>query len=213
MEKYGPNAENMARNQTWKSYYLERHVRKMCEEAQPQYSDEYTFDKILNLCAPYVNVLIIKQLQIWQPPKTLLKSEVPNSDNFPIAHINFIPILKMLPNIQEMDITYGVSNVGIDYDPRMFKVAVEDCERLGTALNFLRQLKYFKLCRSYVGDAHIKAFVRPLLNNLSLLELDLSYCQIEDLGAKCIGKMINVLNQLRILNLKCNKIGAEGANR
>lgn len=98
---------------TWKSLYLERHVQEMLEQAQPQYSDEETFDEILNLCAPYVRRLIVSQLQNWKPPLTMDKEDIP--EVYPIEHINFTVVLKKLPLISEFNIIYGKKKTNNGY--------------------------------------------------------------------------------------------------
>ncbi|KAJ8962337.1 hypothetical protein NQ318_018319 [Aromia moschata] len=53
-DKFGTVITRKPKGWTWKSLYLERHVQKIVEEAQPQYNDEETFDELLNLCSAYV---------------------------------------------------------------------------------------------------------------------------------------------------------------
>ncbi|KAJ8976667.1 hypothetical protein NQ317_004685 [Molorchus minor] len=196
---------------TWKSLYLERHVQQIIEEAQPQHKDEDTFDEILTLCSEYVRRLIVTQLQWWQPPLTMEKDEIP--EIYPIAHINFTPIFLKLPLIEEFRLTYGMNNVGMDFDWNMFKLSVEDCQRLGIALLSLPNLTILRINRTVLEYKNCQALMQGLIFNQTLTELDLSNCQIDDEGALCVAKLLGSHPTLKILNLSNNcikQLGAEG---
>lgn len=66
--------------------------------------------------------------------------------------------------------------------------------------------------RSSLQDDHIQALTKGLVDNRTLIELDLSHCQIGDRGTLCIAKLLMVHPTLQVLNLEDNliaKIGGE----
>lgn len=105
-----------------------------------------------------------------------------------------------------------MKNVKLDYEPHMFEISVKDFEELGKAVSILHRLKKLKIHNCRVKDIHIKALIRQIINHTSLIELEFPYCEIVDIGAKCLGELILQMEQLEHLNLRSNKINAEGAH-
>lgn len=186
-------------------------MQQVVEEAQPQYRDEYEMEETTKLCCPYVRRLIVSQLQVWKPPLNLLSEELPEEN--PIDHINFEPILKVLVEIEELDIVYGMKGVAETLKLSMFKVSILDCKRLGNAVLFLENIKILRLHKSKVGDEHIQVLMQGLIKNKTLIELDLSHCLVADRGALCIAKVMTehpTLERLILTNNRIKKVGAEG---
>ncbi|XP_076252023.1 uncharacterized protein LOC143191121 [Rhynchophorus ferrugineus] len=210
-ETFGTIHHHLPEDWTWKKVFLERYVQKLIEEAEPQYNDEETFNEILDLCCPYVSCVYIDQLRVWKPPLTMEKEDIP--EEYPIEHINLMPICKKLSNIEELHISYGMKNVGEDFTWNMFKVSVSDCQKLGKALLELRNLRHLSIHRSPIGFKHCQALVQGLVKHKTLEELDLSNCEIGDAGALCIAYYIidgSSLTSINLANNQVGKIGAEG---
>lgn len=99
-----------------------------------------------------------------------------------------------------------------DFHQNMFKLTLLDCERLGKAINnHLKSLKILRIRRSQLLGDHCRALTHCLVSNETIEELDLSHCQIGDVGALCIAKVLCVHPTLRHLNLCNNNIGVLGA--
>ncbi|XP_056636675.1 dynein regulatory complex subunit 5 [Diorhabda sublineata] len=194
----------------WKSLYIEREVRRIIEHAEPQYADEESMD-ILDLCAPYVKRLFVTQLQLWKPPLTIEKEDIP--DEWPIDHINFTFITPKLPLIEEFDIIFGMNDVKEDFNWNMFKITVSDCQRLGKAILDLKLLKVLRIHKSNIEDKHCQALMQNLIKNKTIVVLDLSNCKIGDQGTLCIAKVLMnhpTLRKLILTNNLIGQIGAEG---
>lgn len=142
-------------------------MQDMIENLQPQYGDEESIDDILKLCNPYIKKIKITQLQAWNPPLTMAQDEIP--EIYPIDHISFEPILSVLEGIIELDIVYGVKKIGDNFNWNMFKVSVIDCRRLGKAVLSLKHIKIFRLHRSRIEDDHVRALLKELIRNTTLL--------------------------------------------
>lgn len=208
-DKFGVAKDTKHIGWTWKCLYLEKHVQKMIAEAQPQYSDEDGMDDILKLLNPYIHKLRVAELQSWKPPLTWEKHDIPSV--YPTDHIDFNPILLPLEYIEELDITYGMRNVGTEFTWNMFKLSVVDCRRLGKAILPLKLLKIFRLHGCAVDDDRVRALSQNLIKHKTIVELDLSHCLIADQGALCIAKLLLTQQSLRRMILANNKIGVTGA--
>lgn len=106
-----------------------------------------------------------------------------------------------------------MNSVGEDFSWNMFKVSVADCQRLGRALLDLNDLKILRLHRSKIEYLHCQALMQNLIKNRTIVELDLSHCEIGDQGTLCVAKVLRSHPTLKILNLTNNnirEIGAEG---
>lgn len=181
----------------------------MIEDAQPQHNDEENIEELLKLCGPFIKRLIITQLQPWKPPLTWEADDIP--EVYPIAHINFGPIFDNLPLLREFSLRYGLNGVGETFTFDMFKLSVNDCEKLGEAILRVPSLRIFRLTQSRIEDCHAQALCRGISRNTTLNELDLSNCQIGDDGALCLAKVLSVHPTLKHLNLTNNYIGGRGA--
>lgn len=102
-----------------------------------------------------------------------------------------------------------MNDIGV-YAPHKFLVDPKDCEQLGIAAGKMKHLKILEIYNSKIGNVHVKHIIRNLLTNTSLEILEFPYCQIGDMGAKCIALLLNVHPNIKFLNMKCNKIGTEG---
>ncbi|KAK4883284.1 hypothetical protein RN001_006603 [Aquatica leii] len=196
---------------TWKQLYIERYIRKILEEAEPQYQDEENFGTITKLCRPYVKHLIITQLQRWIPPLTMLQDEHP--EYWPIDHIDFTSILKELTEIEEFSISIGMNSVREKFCWDMFKFTELDCSRISSSFSYLKNLKILRFHRCKMEDSQCRALLRGCITNNTLIELDLSHCAIGDQGALCVAKLMTVHPTLETVKLNDNKIqqvGAEG---
>ncbi|KAK5650444.1 hypothetical protein RI129_001473 [Pyrocoelia pectoralis] len=210
-DEFGPVSQRLYPNWTWKQVFIEKYMQKLTEEAEPQYNDEIDMEAMAKVCCSYVKRILITQLQMWKPPRNWQKCEYP--EIFPLDHINFEPILKNLTNIQEFDLIFGMNSVGETFCWEMFKFTPLDCNRLGNALLNLPNLRILRVHRSKLEYLQCQALVQGLLKNSTLIELDLSYCEIQDEGALCVAKLMTVhpvLEIVKLINNKIKKIGAEG---
>ncbi|KAJ8962336.1 hypothetical protein NQ318_018318 [Aromia moschata] len=104
-----------------------------------------------------------------------------------------------------------MNDVGMDFNWNMFKISVEDCQKLGKAVRELPNLSTLRIHKSILEYKHCQALMKELIVNQTLVELDLSNCQIGDDGALCVAKVLGVHPTLKVLNLSNNLIGQIGA--
>lgn len=104
-----------------------------------------------------------------------------------------------------------MNSVGEEFNWNMFKISVADCQRLGKALLDLNDLKILRIHRSKMEYLHCQALMQNLIKNCTIVELDLSHCEIGDQGALCVAKVLRSHPTLKILNLSNNNIKEVGA--
>lgn len=196
---------------SWKNAFLERYVQEILENAQPQYDDEQVMADILTLCEPYVERLIVSQLQIWKPPLTMEKEKIPLP--FQINHIDFQFVLCDLSNITEVAIVIGMNDVGETFHWNMFEVSIAFFQRLGRALLDLNNLIILRIHRCKMEYPHCQALIQNIIKNQTISILDISNCELGDEGALCVAKFLmnhTELQKLILMNDNIRQKGAEG---
>ena len=198
--------------------YFERNLKDIIEHFVPETTDSTRLNETLVLSKNYVKKLDITQLL---PPVR----EAPKGPDFDDAsdagsdagdepecdHFNFGPVLKQLPNLEELHLTYGVKDCGMNFEWTLFQFTARDCLQLAQCVAACKTLKVFRLHRSKVDDDKVRVLISHILDHPSLTGLDLSHNCIGDRGARAVGKFINNHSQLVTLNLCDNQIKATGA--
>ncbi|XP_063429514.1 dynein regulatory complex subunit 5-like isoform X2 [Mytilus trossulus] len=202
----------------WKRMYFERNLQQIVENFVPETTDPNELNETLPLSANYVKKLDVQQLL---PPVR----EAPKGPDFDDAsdagsdagdepecdHFNFAPVLKCLTNLEELHLTYGVSDCGMNFEWNLFKFTARDCLQLAQCVAACKHLKVFHLSRSTLDDDKTRVLISHILDHPSLTTLDLSHNTISDRGARAIGKFLNNRSQLVSLNLCDNDIKVLGA--
>ncbi|XP_067000545.1 dynein regulatory complex subunit 5 [Anabrus simplex] len=205
---YVPHYDN-----SWKRLYLERDLQEHLETLAVAEFDLDTETAILNLCAPYVKKLNLRQLQVAKP---LPMSEWGGDECWveppPSDHINLEPVLKLLNQLEELHIIFGIRGCALNFTWSLFKFSVNDCNNIGLGINYSQNLTVLRIHRSNLDDPRACAILKHLAKNKTLLELDFSHCKVSDNGALAVGKIITVHPTLKRINLCNNKIGPKGVS-
>ncbi|XP_048063753.1 dynein regulatory complex subunit 5 [Megalobrama amblycephala] len=202
---------------SWKRMFFERHLESIIELFIPDATDTKTILDLVPLCQNYVKRLNVSQLlpPIKEPPRfdeddgsdcaSDMGSEGPSMD-----HFDFRILLEKLPNLEELNVVYGVKGCGMNFEWNLFEFTFRDCESLAKALNSCKTLQVFRIHHSKVDDEKCCMLVSQLLDHPSLQELDFSHNHISDRGARAIGKLLN-RSQLKRLVICNNQIRGSGA--
>jgi len=203
---------------SWKRMYFEKNLQQIIELFVPETTDPAQLDETLNLSANFIKKLEIKQLlpPVREAPKGPDFDDVSDAgsdmgDEPECDHFNFGPVLKMLPNLQELHLTYGVRDCGMNFEWSLFQFTARDCLQLSQCVAACKTLKVFKLHRSKVDDDKVRVLISHILDHPGMVELDLSHNIIGDRGARAVGKFLNNHSQLVKLNLCDNQIRVPGA--
>ncbi|NWX27767.1 DRC5 protein, partial [Notiomystis cincta] len=202
---------------SWKRMFLERHLENVVKFFIPNTTDPQEVLELIPLCKGYVRKLEIDQ---FLPPLREDQKEESNDlsdteDDAELSeaymhHYDLKHLITGLTYLEELHLTYGVKNCGMNFEWSLFNFTEQDCSNLAAALKMCHNLKVFKLTRSTVDDDKTKLLARNLLDHPCLLELDLSHNLIRDHGAQALGKLIS-RSRLETLDLCNNQIRHLGA--
>lgn len=143
---------------SWKRMYFEKNLQQIIELIVPNITDPDQLDEVLKLSANFVKKLDIRQLI----PPVRLAHNGPDFDemsdggeteeDLPCDHFNFGPILPKLPFLEELHITYGVRDCGMNFEWNLFQFTARDCLQLSQAVAACKTLKVLRLHRSKMDD-------------------------------------------------------------
>ncbi|NXG27294.1 DRC5 protein, partial [Dromaius novaehollandiae] len=202
---------------SWKRMFFERHLENILKCFIPNITDPNQVLELIPLCKEYVWKLEVDQ---FLPPVTLDQKE--EEDNFSdsgsdlglsevsMHHYDLGVLITALPHLEELNLTYGVKDCGMNFEWNLFNFTHQDCYNLAVALKKCHNLKILKLTRSKVDDDKARLLIQNLLDHPCLLELNLSHNLLGDKGARAVGKLIN-RSKLEILDLCNNQIRHLGA--
>lgn len=200
---------------SWKRMFLEKNLEEKIESFQPGVSLVKDLQELLEISGQYVKSLDIGQL--LSPVRKPDTEDGQNSDSDeddppPIDHFDFKIAVPYLPNLEKLQIAYGVRECSIDFEWHLFEFTKGDCTNLSNAVKTWKNLREFHLIRSKMNDNQARTIITHLLDHPSLKILDFSYNKISDNTARAIGKLLNGRAQLEELYLEDNLIGVHGAS-
>lgn len=133
---------------SWKRMFFERHLENIIEFFIPDATDTKTVLDVVPLCRNYVKRLKVSQLlpPIRESPRfdeddrsdcaSDTGSEGPSMD-----HFDFRILLDKLPNLEELNVVYGVKGCGMNFEWNLFEFTFRDCEFLAKALHSCKTLQ------------------------------------------------------------------------
>ncbi|XP_013799260.1 dynein regulatory complex subunit 5 [Apteryx mantelli] len=202
---------------SWKRMFFERHLENILKSFIPNITDPNQVLELIPLCKEYVWKLEVDQ---FLPPVKLDQKE--EEDDFSdsgrdfglsevsMHHYDLGVLITALPHLEQLNLTYGVKDCGMNFEWNLFNFTHQDCYNLAVALKKCHNLKIFKLTRSKVDDDKARLLIQNLLDHPCLMELNLSHNLIGDKGACAVGKLINH-SKLEILDMCNNQIRHLGA--
>jgi Ran GTPase-activating protein (RanGAP) involved in mRNA processing and transport len=154
-------------------------------------------------------------------------------------HFNVELLISKLPGLEELSLTYGVSNIAIGFKMEMLKMRPQDAVWIQSALRSSTSLTSLTLAGNGIDNELLRAIVAGLVSNTKLTYLDVSSNRIDDdgavalgtllmkkgyqletllvndnlireMGGKALGRALTVNTRLKTLNLKLNRLGDVG---
>ena len=99
---------------SWKQLYFEKYIEETIERFDPLLSDIDDLRRLLTFASPFVRNLIIQQIP---------------------SHIDLQIIFNCMPSaLCSLSLSYGMRNVGMDYDRSLFGMKLSDCRSLARSL-------------------------------------------------------------------------------
>lgn len=185
------NCECSSHGDSWKQLYFERNLEHALEHFDPSTSELEDLKKLLVFSRPFVRSIRLQQLP---------------------SHLDLTFIFDVMSTtLVTLELTYGMRNVGMDYDRSLFGMKLSDCRSLAKSLERCETLTHLELRNNMLDDDRVRMLASGLVDNLSVVHLDLSHNRIADRGIRAIAKLLDARSVLTYLNLTDNAIHAEGA--
>ena len=180
---------------SWRRLFFERFLTLQLESFQFDENDNTDNDitEILNMIdtiKDYVYKLTFKQLP---------------------SHLDLSDVITRLSYLETIDITYGYTNIGMNYDRLLFGIKMSDAKCLATAISQSNTIRQLSITESLIDDDILRVLMTGLYTNKSINHIDLSHNKISDQGARLLAKLL-VENKdiLLTLNISDNNIQTDG---
>ena len=155
---------------SWKQLYFEKYIEETIERFDPLLSDIDDLRRLLTFASPFVRNLIIQQIP---------------------SHIDLQIIFNCMPSaLCSLSLSYGMRDVGMDYDRSLFGMKLSDCRSLARSLETAETLTHLNLSNNFLDDDKVRMICSGLVDNLSVTHLDLSHNKIADRGVRAISKLL-----------------------
>ena len=139
---------------SWKQTYFEKNLQENIECFDPVTTELVSLERLLRLSKQYVRNLTIRQLP---------------------SHLDLELIFKNLREaLTSLSLTYGMRNVGMDYDRSLFGMKLSDCRLMAKALESSETLTHLDLSNNLLDDDKVRMVCSGLVDNISVIHLDLS---------------------------------------
>lgn len=202
----------------WKRMYFERNIEEMIETFVPQKSDVKELEAVLKLSSMFVKRLRLSQL--LPPPQDMVIVDDDEGDRLSELeaqqlskdHIDLNIPLSTLHCLQELHVTYGVKNCGMNFEWGLFEFTKTDCLQLAKAVKSATHLKVLCVCHSKITDERARLLISYLLDHPGLTTLNLSHNKLGDSSGRALSKLLNGHSVLRVLDVSNNNIGAVGGS-
>lgn len=185
------NCEVSAHGNSWRQLYFERNLQDVLEQFDVSTSDITALRRLMTYSRRYVQTVSLRQLP---------------------SHLDLQLMFDCMVNSpSSLALTYGLMNVGMDYDRSLFGMKLSDCRCLARALEHAETLTYLDLSNNSLDDDKVRMLASGLVENISVTHLNLSHNKIADRGVRALSKLLDTRSVIAILDLSDNAIHAEGA--
>ncbi|KAG8345869.1 hypothetical protein TRVL_03297 [Trypanosoma vivax] len=180
---------------SWKQFFLERALR----------------DFLMGLSSPHPSDVESQQLEkLCHTTKEYVYSvDLPCQ----VTHLDlYNDVLLHMPHVEHLRLTYGVSNVGTNFEWGMIGFTEEDALGMRYVLKKYMPLRSIRLPNNRLNSSLLKGILSGLVSNTSIRVLDFSSNSIDDDGAKSLALLLCKQDlPLEELYLHDNRIRGEGA--
>jgi hypothetical protein len=174
---------------SWKRCYFERNLADFLESFDPAKQDTEELTRTLAVSKDYIFSLRIKQF---------------------LSHLDMEMLFQNVPTLCNLDMTFGVKEIGMDYDRSLFGMKMSDVTSLQKALRVTETLTILSLPCNLLDDNTMRVLATGLAGNATITALDLSHNKIADRGVKAIAKLLDARSVIISLNLSDNHVHADG---
>ena len=169
--------------------YFERNLEDFLEAFDPLKQDTEELTRLLAVSKDYIFSLHLKQF---------------------LSHLDLEMVFQNVPTLCHLDMTYGVKEIGMDYELSLFGMRLNDVASLAKALRVTETLTILSLPCNLLDDSTVRVLATGLQDNVTITSIDLSHNKIADRGVKALAKLLNERSVVLSLNLNDNHIHADG---
>ena len=127
-----------------------------------------------------------------------------------LSHIDLELVFKYLPNLSNLELTYGVRKIGMKYERSLFGMKISDAMSLAKCVKATDTLTSLVLPCNMIDDDLLRMLMTGLVHNQTITHLDLSHNKITNHGVRLLSKIIGSKSVVMSLNLCDNQIHKDG---
>ena len=127
-----------------------------------------------------------------------------------LSHLDMEMLFQNVPTLCNLEMTFGVKEIGMEYERSLFGMKMSDVTSLQKALRVTETLTILSLPCNLLDDNTVRILASGLQGNATITALDLSHNKIADRGVKALAKLLNERSVVLSLNLNDNHIHADG---
>eukprot|EP00304_Pavlova_gyrans_P010050 CAMPEP_0206036760 /NCGR_PEP_ID=MMETSP1466-20131121/2998_1 /ASSEMBLY_ACC=CAM_ASM_001126 /TAXON_ID=44452 /ORGANISM="Pavlova gyrans, Strain CCMP608" /LENGTH=435 /DNA_ID=CAMNT_0053411265 /DNA_START=22 /DNA_END=1329 /DNA_ORIENTATION=+ len=183
------NCEISEHGSSWKRLFFERHLQTFLEDLDPSTQSSEDLVKLLSLSKDYVFSLRLRQF---------------------LSHLDLEMIFQNVPTLSHLELSYGVLQIGMDYERSLFGMKSPDVLSLAKALRVTETLTVMALPANQLDDNAVRTLAAGLAVNATVTCLDLSHNKVADRGVKALAKLLSPSSVIVSLDLCDNHVHADG---
>jgi len=184
------NCDIKNHGRSWKQLYFEKNLEAAIERFDPATSDPNELKRLLAFSKRFVRSLSVIQLP---------------------SHINLQLLFDTTAScLTSLTLTYGMKNVGMDYDRSLFGMKLSDCRSLAKSIERTETLTYLDLSGNLLDDDKVRMVASGMVDNLSVTHLNLSHNKIADRGVRALAKLLDNRSVIAFMDLTDNQVHTEG---
>lgn len=127
-----------------------------------------------------------------------------------LSHLDLELVFKFLPNLSNLELTYGVRNIGMKYERSLFGMKISDAMSLAKCVKATDTLTSLILPCNMIDDALLRMLMTGLVHNQTITHLDVSHNKITNHGVRLLSKILGSKSVIMSLNLCDNEIHSDG---
>ena len=190
VEKYGwHNCDISEHGYMWKQLYFEKLLNERLEDFDPETEKIEDFYEFADAAMDYIFTITFKQLP---------------------SHLDIFELCSLLPNINKIDITYGITKIGMQYERMLFGMKISDATCLAKVFDSTDTLTTVIMTSNLIDDDLLRMLMTGLIKNNTITHLDLSHNKITNHGARLLSKLLGENSVLTVLDISDNNIHSEG---
>ncbi|KAA0168211.1 hypothetical protein FNF28_02629 [Cafeteria roenbergensis] len=126
------------------------------------------------------------------------------------SHLDLEIPFSRLPNLSELELSYGIARVGMTFDRALLGMKVTDAMSLAKCAKATQTLTSLALQANLINDKVLAALMEGLAENRTVTHLDLSHNEITAKGVRLLCKSLGPDAVLMSLDLSDNQIHSDG---